>query len=302
MGFTKLFQELVTSTIWQEPNDCRVLWITILALKDQNHVCHATVPALAKICDITPEECERYLEQFQQPDKYSRSQEHEGRRIQRVEGGYLVLNAELYQWKGNTEGRRDYIRQKVREHRERKREGKQAVNAVNNSANNSKQSKHNKNKNQNKNQKETKNQTASDFNGSSESHGVGLLAAQGAAIAPKPAPGKTPDPVFELFADRYRTAYEGVPYQSRTGDFVQLAKLRKSLGEDFPIDSWAVAVGNYLATPQRAHTLADLAVNYATFRRAPLDEFARPVDTQLGKTSRHNMALLQQIRNEERET
>lgn len=112
-GYTKLFQDIVTSTIWSENSDCRVLWITMLALKGKNNICGATVPALAKIVGITTEETEQYLEKFQQPDKWSRSQEHEGRRISAVEGGWLILNGEKYQEKMNAEKRKDDVRENV---------------------------------------------------------------------------------------------------------------------------------------------------------------------------------------------
>ena len=118
-GYTKLFQDIVTSTIWVECNDCRVLWITILALKDETNVCRATVPALAKMCNITIQECEDYLVKFQEPDEYSRSREFEGRRIERVDGGWLVLNGQKYRDMMRGEERRDYVREQVRKHRQR---------------------------------------------------------------------------------------------------------------------------------------------------------------------------------------
>ncbi len=120
-GFTKLFADIVTSTVWQEPNDCRVLWITILALKDEVNICRATVPALAKICNITIEECEGYLTKFQEPDPYSRSQEFEGRRIQSVDGGWYVLNGEKYRQLLRHAERREYVREKVAAHRAKKK-------------------------------------------------------------------------------------------------------------------------------------------------------------------------------------
>lgn len=116
-GYTKLFSDIITSTIWQEPNDMRVLWITMLALKDRAQVVHATVPALANLANITNEECEQYLTHFQRPDKYSRSQEHEGRRIEPVEGGWYVLNGEKYRDKMNAQDRREQVRQAVARHR-----------------------------------------------------------------------------------------------------------------------------------------------------------------------------------------
>lgn len=127
-GYTKLFSEIVTSTIWQESNDCRVLWITMLALKDETQVCRATVPALAKLCNISNQECEKFLEKFQAPDKYSRSQDFEGRRIEQVDGGWLILNGQKYRDMLRGQERRDYIRQKVAEHRARTASSKQPVN------------------------------------------------------------------------------------------------------------------------------------------------------------------------------
>jgi hypothetical protein len=118
-GYTKLFADIITSTIWQEPNDCRVLWITILALKDEANICRATLPALAKMCNLSNDQCEAYLAKFQQPDKYSRSQEFEGRRIEPTEGGWLVLNGQKYRDMLRGQERRDYIRKKVQEHRAR---------------------------------------------------------------------------------------------------------------------------------------------------------------------------------------
>lgn len=120
-GYTKLFSDIVTSTIWQAPNDCRVLWITMLALKDRHNVCRATVPFLAQASNISIEDAEKYLQQFQEPDKYSRSQEHEGRRISSADGGWLILNGEKYQDKLNAEDRREQVRQAVARHRAKRK-------------------------------------------------------------------------------------------------------------------------------------------------------------------------------------
>lgn len=116
-GYTKLFADIVTSTIWNEPNDCRVLWITMLAMKERDNIVRATVPFLAKASNISLESCEAYLEKFQQPDKYSRSQEHEGRRISSTEGGWLILNGQKYQDKLNGEHRKEQVREAVARHR-----------------------------------------------------------------------------------------------------------------------------------------------------------------------------------------
>lgn len=118
-GYTKLFCEIIHSSIWQEPNDAKVVWISILALKGRDQICRATIPALAKYAECTLERCEEILQKFQDPDKYSNSQEHDGRRIQRVDGGWLVLNGAKYRDKMNAEEVREYNRVKKQEQRVR---------------------------------------------------------------------------------------------------------------------------------------------------------------------------------------
>lgn len=126
-GYTKLFQTIITSTIWNESNDCKALWITILALKGKDHICRATVPSLAKLNNLSIEDTEKHLKKFQEPDPYSRSTEFDGRRIQRVDGGWLVLNGNKYSQLMRSAERTEYVKEKVREHRAR-----HAVNNVNN--------------------------------------------------------------------------------------------------------------------------------------------------------------------------
>ncbi len=129
-GYTKLFQSIITSTIWQEPNDCRVLWITMLALKDKNNICNATIPSLALLCNLSIENTQKYLQKFQEPDVFSRSQEYEGKRIKKVDGGFYILNGQKYQDLLRNAERTDYIRDKVRQYRANKKV-KTNVNNVN---------------------------------------------------------------------------------------------------------------------------------------------------------------------------
>lgn len=91
-GYTKLFSEIVTSSIWSEDDKTRIVWITLLALKDQNGFVPAAIPGLANAARVTVEECEASVKKLESPDKYSRTPDHEGRRIEKVEGGWVVLN------------------------------------------------------------------------------------------------------------------------------------------------------------------------------------------------------------------
>lgn len=106
-GYTKLFSSIVNSTIWREDATICKVWVTMLALKDQHGNVDASVPGLADIARVSIEECEKALRIFLSPDPYSRSKEHEGRRIKEITGGWHVLNHDLYKEK---ESRAAYYR------------------------------------------------------------------------------------------------------------------------------------------------------------------------------------------------
>jgi hypothetical protein len=118
-GFTKLFNSIVTSTIWQEDDQTRIVWITMLALCDRYGDLSASIPGLAKVANVSIEATEAALAKLKQPDKYSRTKEHEGRRITEIDGGWHVFNYEKYRDMLNAEERREYKAVKERERRAR---------------------------------------------------------------------------------------------------------------------------------------------------------------------------------------
>lgn len=119
MGYTKLFSEIITSTIWAEPDETRIVWITMLALKDKWGIVGATVPGLAHLARVDVEVCRRAVDKFLGPDPDSRTPDNEGRRIEVVEGGWRILNHEKYRRLMSADERREYLAQKQREHRAR---------------------------------------------------------------------------------------------------------------------------------------------------------------------------------------
>jgi hypothetical protein len=116
-GFTKLFNSILHSTIWSEPNHVRILWITMLAMANKDGDVAASVPGLAKMAGISLEETEDALARFQQPDKYSRTPDFDGRRIQATDGGWHLLNHGKYRALMSAEERREYNRRKQAERR-----------------------------------------------------------------------------------------------------------------------------------------------------------------------------------------
>lgn len=122
MGYTKLFSELIMSTVWRESDHVRILWITLLALKDRYHKVNASLPGLADAAKITMTECEEALKILSSPDPYSRTKDFEGRRIEKCDGGWLVLNGEKYRQKLSAADRREYQRVKQAEYREKRKQ------------------------------------------------------------------------------------------------------------------------------------------------------------------------------------
>lgn len=98
-----------------------MVWITMLAMKDGKQVVESSVPGLAKRAGVTIEECESALKRLCEPDPYSRTQEHEGRRIEAVDGGWMILNGEKYRDKMSITERRIYQANWQAKHRAQKR-------------------------------------------------------------------------------------------------------------------------------------------------------------------------------------
>lgn len=128
--YAKLFGTLIHSTVWREEMHVKVTWITMLAMADEQGYVWASIPGLADAARVSLPQCEEALARFQQPDPYSRTQDHEGRRIEVVEGGWRLLNYGKYRELHDAEHRRAQVREAVRRHRVRRRSGNQDCNQV----------------------------------------------------------------------------------------------------------------------------------------------------------------------------
>jgi len=118
-NYTKLFNSIVTSTIWTEDDKTRIVWITMLALADQNGEVHGSIPGLARLAGVTTEACENAINKFLSPDKYSRTPDSEGRRIAEIEGGWELLNHAKYRNMASLADRKDATAKRQQRFRER---------------------------------------------------------------------------------------------------------------------------------------------------------------------------------------
>jgi len=131
-GWTKLFNSIVTSSIWEEDNDTRIVWITMLAMADKDGQVIAALPRFAKLANVDVNKCQQAITKLSNPDPDSRTPDNDGRRIKKIQGGWLILNHWIYREKGRALDRREYLRQKKREERARKRAAAGKTEDVNN--------------------------------------------------------------------------------------------------------------------------------------------------------------------------
>lgn len=122
MGYTKLDSGITDSTIWQAPDATRLVWITLLSMADQNGYIGASVPGLAGRARVQLDDCILALEAFIAPDKWSRTKDHEGRRIAEADGGWVLLNHAKYRAAQNVEDRRERSRIAMAELRNKRKQ------------------------------------------------------------------------------------------------------------------------------------------------------------------------------------
>lgn len=117
MSFSKLFADIIHSTVWREAMHVKVVWITMLAMSDRHGQVMSSIPGLADSSKVTLEQCLDALKIFQSPDEYSRTKDYEGRRIMEIDGGWLILNYEKFRDRKDDEEQRIKTRERVRKFR-----------------------------------------------------------------------------------------------------------------------------------------------------------------------------------------
>ena len=129
-GYTKLFGSILDSTVWKLSLASKVVWVTMMAMADRDGVVEASVPGLADRAGVTIEQCETALAAFLAPDRYSRTKDHDGRRIEEIDGGWRLINHEKYTQKLSAEDRRERDAERQRRHRDKAKERDMSRDAV----------------------------------------------------------------------------------------------------------------------------------------------------------------------------
>lgn len=97
-NWVPIWNGLVDSSLWQEPDHVFRVFVAMMTLKDADHIVRLDTWKLARRIHMDKEfaKVTNALEVLAAPDKLRPDQEFEGRRIKRVDEGWLILNADKY--------------------------------------------------------------------------------------------------------------------------------------------------------------------------------------------------------------
>jgi len=118
--YNKIFTKILDSSIWLEPTPTRIIWLTMLAAMDEDgFVQFASVANLAHRAILPLEEAATAVTVLESPDLNSSDPDNEGRRIEKVPGGWIVLNASKYREMVTRVVIKEQTRKRVAAHREK---------------------------------------------------------------------------------------------------------------------------------------------------------------------------------------
>jgi len=96
MGFTKLDEGILMSSIMAEDSDTFKVWIALLASCREDGIARVSSIGLCSHCFLPLDIVKNSLKILSDYDSESRSTNDEGRRIRRVDGGFEIINYQKY--------------------------------------------------------------------------------------------------------------------------------------------------------------------------------------------------------------
>lgn len=116
--YVKLFQSILDSSIWRRgSSDTRVVWITMMAMADRDGVVDNNVFGIADRAKVSEQACQHALDVFLAPDPQSRTEDQDGRKVEKVPGGYKLINYEYYRDLASLEQKREQAASRQRRKR-----------------------------------------------------------------------------------------------------------------------------------------------------------------------------------------
>lgn len=126
--YNKLFTKILDSSIWMESLETRIVWMTFIAAMDEDgFVQFASVGNVAHRARVGIEAASAAIKTLEAPDPNSSDPENDGRRLERVPGGWMVLNSQKYRQLVTRVVIQEQTKNRVRRFREKKRTGNAGV-------------------------------------------------------------------------------------------------------------------------------------------------------------------------------
>ena len=111
-----LFQDIRNSSLWVLDSDIRIVWFTLLTMADPEGYVAAALPGIAHAANVPLAKAREAIALFEAPDPDSRTTAHEGRRIEKVPRGWLILTYADHQKRARHEADKARKRRWAREH------------------------------------------------------------------------------------------------------------------------------------------------------------------------------------------
>src|ERR1041385_4136625 len=119
-GFCLLWSKTLRSSLWvQESKETRLVWLTLLMLKDSEGKVQSSLVGLADSAKVSPKECAEAVKILESPDPNDTSKVSGGRRIKPIPGGWQIVNADMYRF--STEAKREFWKATKAEQRQKKK-------------------------------------------------------------------------------------------------------------------------------------------------------------------------------------
>jgi hypothetical protein len=128
INYTILKSSIIYSSIWQEDSDTKVVWITMLAMRNKDGEIFASVGGLAHAARVSVEKTKKALDKFLKPESDSSSRD-DGRRIEEIPGGWRLLNHERIQAEAKAANHAAYMASYMAERRKHEKIAKGLGNA-----------------------------------------------------------------------------------------------------------------------------------------------------------------------------
>lgn len=118
--YIPLFSKIVDSSLWDEPDTVIKVFLSMLAKKEKNDTVIASAYAISRWARKTEAEVLDALKILSSPDtKRLEPQPFDGRRIEKIEGGWRILNGDFYQREMQKLNRREHLRVAQQKHRDK---------------------------------------------------------------------------------------------------------------------------------------------------------------------------------------